>query len=230
MGEGRNGRLSLTDQAYASLRRAIVTCVVEPGSRVSEAELQEISGQLRTPTRDATNRLANEGLVVVIPRHGYRIADVDVDSAAMLLDVYDPIARMAASLARSNIRTERMDDLHMLLKIRRAPKNRVDWLYDFSEKLESAMVDASGNVWLSQVIAQLNGHVHRLWSLAFREIAFKMLVERGFGVLIAALDSDEPALSARLFDEANQWIRQQILYAVDRHTQLTSQTEIPGGQ
>ena len=90
---------SLVDVAYATMRRRILDNVWAPGFRTLEQELAQELGMSRTPVREALIRLAKEGLVEVVPRHGMRVLPV---SAADMRDIYEMLTAlepMAAELA-----------------------------------------------------------------------------------------------------------------------------------
>ncbi|MDO8836976.1 MAG: GntR family transcriptional regulator, partial [Vicinamibacterales bacterium] len=69
---------AISDRVYATLKHRILTCVLLPGQRVVEKELCAEMGISRTPLREALNRLALEGLVVLRPYRGYVIAPLTV--------------------------------------------------------------------------------------------------------------------------------------------------------
>src|SRR5690554_2259370 len=71
-------RTTLKDLAYAQLEEAIVTLKLAPGAVVSELAMSEMTVIGRTPTREAIQRLAQEGLIVVLPQRGLLIAEMDV--------------------------------------------------------------------------------------------------------------------------------------------------------
>ena len=48
--------LSLSERAYGSIRRLIVTLALEPGSVISESDLMSRLGVGRTPVREALRR------------------------------------------------------------------------------------------------------------------------------------------------------------------------------
>src|SRR5678815_698562 len=99
---------SLTDRAYAELEEMIVTLKLAPGAAVSEAELSSHLGIGRTPIREALQRLARERLVVILPRRGIIVSQVDVRSQLRLLEVRREIERLVArSAAREATERER---------------------------------------------------------------------------------------------------------------------------
>jgi DNA-binding GntR family transcriptional regulator len=67
---------SLVDAAYREIRQRILDNVWPPGHRALEQEVALALGMSRTPVREALMRLAAEGLVEVIPRHGMRVLPV----------------------------------------------------------------------------------------------------------------------------------------------------------
>ena len=64
---------SLTERTYQLLRRDILSCVLEPGSEISEADVAERLAVSKTPVREALGRLRVEGFVKTFPRRGYQI-------------------------------------------------------------------------------------------------------------------------------------------------------------
>ena len=105
------GDISLTEAAYREIEERIVTLVLRPGEVLSEGVLVEALGIGRTPVREALQRLAREGLVVVIPRRGVMVSDIDVKSQLELLVVRRELERLMARLAaeRANLLMTRDD-------------------------------------------------------------------------------------------------------------------------
>ena len=73
---------TLTDQAYNRLEEMIVTLELAPGAVLSEQALSADLGIGRTPIREALQRLALEGLVLVLPRKAIIVTDTDPQEAA----------------------------------------------------------------------------------------------------------------------------------------------------
>ena len=72
----REPRLYTTsaDYAYQELRHRIITKQLKPGQRLPEVNIAVQMGVSRTPVREALRRLASEGLVIIIPNSGARLA------------------------------------------------------------------------------------------------------------------------------------------------------------
>ncbi|MEE3092729.1 MAG: GntR family transcriptional regulator, partial [Pseudomonadota bacterium] len=87
---------SLSDQAYEGLEEMIVTLHLEPGAVLSEAELSEQLGIGRTPIREALQRLAREGLVLILPRKGILVSEINPGKQLLLLEVRRELERLLA--------------------------------------------------------------------------------------------------------------------------------------
>ena len=85
---------TLADQAYRELEEEITTLRIPPGAILSEAQLSERFGIGRTPVREALQRLAREGLVVIMPRRGVVVSEIDVAAQLRLLEVRRELERL----------------------------------------------------------------------------------------------------------------------------------------
>ena len=76
---------SLTDQAYQELEERIVTLQLQPGEVLSETALSEQLGIGRTPIREALQRLAREGLILILPRKGILVSEINPSKQFLVL-------------------------------------------------------------------------------------------------------------------------------------------------
>ena len=60
----------LTDHVYSEILKKLISCKIEPGSRIREDLLAEQLGVSRTPVREAVNRLTQNGFITNIKRKG----------------------------------------------------------------------------------------------------------------------------------------------------------------
>lgn len=99
---------TLTHRAYVALEEMVVTLQLKPGEVLSEAGLTKMLAIGRTPIREALQRLSMEGLVVILPRRGVLVSEINLRSQLELLRVRREIERLMARLAavRAN-RSER---------------------------------------------------------------------------------------------------------------------------
>ncbi|MEA2333321.1 MAG: hypothetical protein QOH58_3459 [Thermoleophilaceae bacterium] len=90
---------SLGERAYFELRDRIVSLRLRPGALVHEEEVMEDLGMSRTPIREALLRLAQEKLVVVIPRRGTFVTDVHVGDVGTVYEFRRELEVAAAGWA-----------------------------------------------------------------------------------------------------------------------------------
>lgn len=87
------------DQAYARLRREVISCEIAPGTEVSEAQIALRHGLGKAAARAALMRLTQEGLSVVHPRRGYQIAPVTIRDVREIFELRALLEPEAVRLA-----------------------------------------------------------------------------------------------------------------------------------
>ncbi|ADH64954.1 transcriptional regulator, GntR family [Allomeiothermus silvanus DSM 9946] len=102
---------SVREAAYAHLREAILGGRLVPGERISEPGLAETLGISRTPVREALQRLAQEGLVELVPAKGARVRVLRPEEVR---EVYEVRALLEAEAARLAARHASLDELSHL--------------------------------------------------------------------------------------------------------------------
>jgi len=78
--------LTAQDLVLTSVREAILTAALPPGSRLRQEKLAEMFGTSRIPVREALRALEYEGLVSSIPYRGFTVTELDADD---IEEVYD---------------------------------------------------------------------------------------------------------------------------------------------
>lgn len=89
-------RTDLTEQTYDVLRDRIIRRYFKPGGKISVDEIAERLGVSRTPVTLALQRLANEGLVEIMPQRGTFVTELTARDVAELFDIRLMIERYAA--------------------------------------------------------------------------------------------------------------------------------------
>ena len=102
---------ALPDRVYAVMKHRILTCTMQPGERIVEKDICAEMAVSRTPLREAINRLALEGLVIVTPFRGYAVAPLTVTAFQELCEVRRIVERDAAALAAKRATPDQMATL-----------------------------------------------------------------------------------------------------------------------
>lgn len=74
---GKHQRSLLREQAYVSIRDAIVNGTLTPGEKLRDPELEQWLGISRTPIREAIARLETAGLVQTLPGRSTVVSVID---------------------------------------------------------------------------------------------------------------------------------------------------------
>src|ERR1700735_4535025 len=85
---------TLTDRAYRLVGELIVTLGLPPETILSEQSLAARLRIGRTPIREALQRLARDGLVVILPRRGILVSQINLKTQMRLLEVRREIERL----------------------------------------------------------------------------------------------------------------------------------------
>ena len=119
---------ALPDRIYATLKHRILTCSMRPGERIVEKELCREMQLSRTPLREAFNRLALEGLIILSPYRGYSVAPVGVDSYKELCELRRIVEGGAAALAADMASPEDVARMMETAETRYTPGDRESYL------------------------------------------------------------------------------------------------------
>jgi DNA-binding GntR family transcriptional regulator len=157
-------RGSRVTEAYAALRKRILDNDYPPGHQALESELALQLGISRTPVREALIRLANEGLVEVVPRHGMRVLPV---SPTDMREIYVVLTALESAAAETlALRRPSEDELKPLVDatrdMTRALKaDDLDAWAAADERFHQGLVELAGNRTLIDAVARLADRVHR---------------------------------------------------------------------
>ena len=172
--------MSLSDNAYASIKRLIVTLELAPDAVVDEIALAEQLGVSRTPVREAIQRLAREQFVRIVARRGVFVTGVDVGELAMLFETRQVIEPYAARLAAQRGSPLIWDELAAVLVPSLTVPSAVETL-SLDRRCHELMWSAAANRFLTDTLDMLYAQSERVWYLYLRD-SFEMhdvLAEHG---------------------------------------------------
>jgi len=171
---------TLTDRAYRALEEQIVTLKIAPGAVVSEALLSKRLGIGRTPIREALHRLARERLVVIMPRRGIVVSEVNIQTQLRLLEVRREIERLVARSAAKRAtpaQRERFEEIvEGMLQAGKANDDTTFMRLDREFNLLS--LEAARNEFAAAAMALMHGLSRRFWYIHYKEVADLPLASR----------------------------------------------------
>lgn len=147
----------------AQLRRAILGGDLRPGEKLQAERLADEWGVSPTPLRETFQRLAGEGLVVIEPQRGARVAPLSADDAAEIYELrllLDPVALQRSMLAAEGDAgfVELVESTHRSLAGRH--RSLADY-HDAHRAFHLALVSRCPNARMLQQVTQLLDHSRR---------------------------------------------------------------------
>lgn len=162
-----------TKRAYELIRERITTLELPPGAPINEQELSESLAMGLIPVREALRLLAHENLVVITPRHGLYVSDVNIPDLDQLSEMRLNLEGLGARLAAERATP---DDLVVMEALRQelasTPPEDSRRLFDVDHKFHQAIARAAHNKYLADALERVFGPSQRLWHLAMPHLGF----------------------------------------------------------
>lgn len=157
----------LKDEAFRDLERMIVTGKLQPGRWVSETDLIEVSGHTRAPVRSAIQRLADEGLLRIVPRRGAQVCPVDHTDQFRALELRRAVEILVAQSAAKRATPEQRGQLARVAdrfaKLSSDPDQAL--MTELDAECFALLIEASGNRFAARALTSVKGLSRRFWIL-----------------------------------------------------------------
>ena len=218
---------TLKDHIYEVLRETILDIDIydaEADIRLDERQLAQQLGISRTPIREALARLAQDGLVEIVPRKGVFIHRKSLDEILDMVVTWAALESMAAHLATSEASDA---DLQALRKFAMrnsvsATKAELGEYSDANIKFHQMILELSGSELLRSTADELLMHMHAVRRRAMRESDRASRSVADHMEIIEALESRDAELASRLVREHTMRLHDHI---EDRWTRLNNLDE-----
>ncbi|HSY29242.1 MAG TPA: GntR family transcriptional regulator [Burkholderiaceae bacterium] len=155
--------MSASRRVYQQLRHRIVTMVMLPGERVSEKLIADELGISRTPVHEAVQRLAEEGLIEIVPRSGTFVARIPLDTLEETMLVRTALELAIIVKAAERATTEGISRLRKILKTQAAciKANDKKGFHQTDEDFHATLVELSGFTGVWPMILQAKTQIDR---------------------------------------------------------------------
>lgn len=160
------GRTSLRERVAESLRAALVSGRMAPGTTYSIPALAEQFGVSATPVREAMLDLVNEGIVAAVPNKGFRVvelSDAELDQITELRRLLEvpTVGALAGAVDRASIK--RLRSLASAVSDAAQRADVVGYV-EADRELHLAMLAEGGNPRLVEIVGRLRDQ-SRLYGL-----------------------------------------------------------------
>ena len=154
-------------RVYARLKQDVATCVLAPGSSVSEAELCKRYEASRTPVREACRRLCDEGMVQIIPFRGYIITPLTIEEYRNLYEVQSILDPMIAGLAAERANPDQIKEMERWASYEYYPgqKNSYYTFLEWNKQFHIAIAEATGNRAMIEIVSNMQARLMRYFYL-----------------------------------------------------------------
>ena len=186
--------LPLRDVVFNTLRRAILKGELKPGERLMEITLADKLGVSRTPIREAIRKLELEGLVVMAPRKGAKVASITERDLNDVLEVRKGMEVLAISLACKRITGEELEKLETIEQSfqKLIESGNLTELAEMDVKFHDTIYQATNNQRLVQLLNNLREKMYRYRMEYLKDIAVRRtLAEEHKAICRALRERDE---------------------------------------
>ncbi len=194
---------SAGNTVYYQLKKQIVNMELPPGTALSEKEMSITFNVSRTPVRESFVRLAQEGLVLVLPQRGTRVSLIDPDLVLEAQFMREQLERAVIRLACKQFSPERLDELKSNLSLQQESFLQHDGMamFELDEQFHRILFEGVNKLGTWTVIQQMNAHLNRSRILWMRtEPRWEHLFEQHRDMYEAICQKDE-ALADRLMEK-----------------------------
>lgn len=165
--------MSLTDKAYLQLEEMIATLKLAPGTVLSEQVLVRELRIGRTPVREALQRLGRDGLVVVLPRRGILVSEINLRSQLRLLETRRVLENLVAGLAAERATDSEIDVFADIARSMRLAANSADDIafMRLDRAFNELVVAAARNEFALRALGSMSSLSRRFWYQHYKEAA-----------------------------------------------------------
>lgn len=154
---------SLQEQAYRTIKKAIINGDYQPGEKLRESKLAEQLGISRTPIREALRKLEREGLVTYTPSVGAQVQGLKKESIIELYECRAALEALAAKKAAKTITSEQLGLLEesMMLASQYYQRGDLGKTVEKNSLFHDTILQASQSPLLIQLMDQIQVQIVR---------------------------------------------------------------------
>jgi DNA-binding GntR family transcriptional regulator len=211
---------SLVDIVSDAIRQRILDNVWAPGHQALESALALELGVSRTPVREALIRLAHEGLVEVIPRHGMRVLPVSTSDMREIYEILASLESTAAELVArarpaaaelAHLETASRDMEHALAD------DDLDAWAAADERFHRRLVEMCGNPKLTAIVFNYWDRAHRARMVTLRLRPLPVNSTREHRAIVGAIRKGDSQRAGTLFRAHRERASRELIDLLQRH-------------
>jgi DNA-binding GntR family transcriptional regulator len=167
-------RLTLADQVYVSIKKAIIEVDLRPGERLREVEVAASLGVSRTPVREALSRLEQEGLVQSLKTGGVIVVELSKSEMREIFGLIQVLETYAVRLASEKISPKQLEKLDAVCsKAEQVVNSDLEKLSELNRKFHELLIEAADNQRLQALIGNLRSAMQPYRALTLQSKKFR---------------------------------------------------------
>lgn len=213
--------LPLREQAYDSLKEAILSGHMQPGQRLTEEGVAEFLGVSRTPAREALGLLVNEGVVNRRESGGYLIPVPSLAKVEEIYEVRRQLEPLAARLAATRISQTELEELRAAIDAEHeiATTAETGEFMAVNRRFRNLLYAASGNEQLIKCIDCYADHLQFVASLTLIDAATRKIAINCHERVYDALSRNDAGAAEHAVMDQIDAARQAMTAALERDQQ-----------
>lgn len=190
----------LNDVAYARIKEKIIALELPPASLIDEGSLAQELDLGLTPVRQALRRLAMENLVLILPRRGTLVADLNLSDLHKIFEMRIELEALAAQRAAERITADQLHAMGALMTTSEPllESNDKTQLLEVDHQLHALIAQAAHNEFLAETLDRLYSHIRRLWNLSLDRVTGLADGVREHDEILAAIRAGDGERAAAL--------------------------------
>lgn len=206
----------LSDKTYQTIKNDIVTCALEPGQQIAQADLAARYHVGMTPVREALRQLTQEGFVNPIPRLGYIVSVITADDVHEIYETRSILELATVRLTSLRGSEERLRQIADAANFTYKYKNRQSYseFLDQNKQFHLSIAQATENRRLTELVARTLDELTRVFHLGLdlRDSAKEMRDDHC--ALAQAIQKRDADLAARLVQDEIARSQERVLEAL----------------
>ncbi|GIQ66880.1 GntR family transcriptional regulator [Paenibacillus cisolokensis] len=149
---------------YTEIREAIIHARLEPGQRLSEADLAVKMNVSRTPVREAFISLSKEGLVEILPQRGTFVTKIDLEDVRQSTFIRESLEISVLGELIKKITPEQIARLKENVAEQEKSHQRNDYIrfYELDEEFHRSLAEMSGHGKVWDIIKEIKVQMDRV--------------------------------------------------------------------
>lgn len=190
---------NVKNSVYTAIRESIIHARLEPGQRLSEADLSVKMNVSRTPVREAFISLSKEGLVEILPQRGTFVTKIDLEDVRQSTFIRESLEISVLGELIKKITPEEIARLKDNVAEQEKSHQRNDYIrfYELDEEFHRSLAEMSGHGKVWDIIKEIKVQMDRVRLLS-------LPIASRIAELIRQHDAIIQALEERNADKARE--------------------------